>query len=147
MARRLALSRWLGGGGGNPSTVSAPDELLPDNGSTLTAAAPVTPGMLAMSDTALATKTRRASSVEYFHSGRYAGAVTTLVGSKPGSTWRRLRKLVSSRPAPTSRVSARAISAVAKAASARVRDFELPPRPSCLREAPTSDRAACIAGA
>ena len=52
MARRLALSRWFGGGGGNPSTVSAPDELLPDNGSTLTAAAPVTPGMLRESATA-----------------------------------------------------------------------------------------------
>src|SRR4051812_20448349 len=84
IARRSALSRWFGGGGGKPSTVSAPDELLPDNGSTFTAAAPVTPGMLAMSDTALATNARRDSSVEYFHSGRYAGAVTTLVGSKPG---------------------------------------------------------------
>ena len=42
-----------------------------------------------------------------------------------------------------SSVSASAISAVAKAASARVRDRELPPRPSCL-SAPLSAVAAKI---
>jgi hypothetical protein len=86
IARRSALSRSPGRGGGNPSGAIAPDELLPDNGRTFTAATSRTPGTFASSATAREKNVRCFSAVSYFDSGKYAGAVTTCAASNPAST-------------------------------------------------------------
>ena len=76
-------------------------------------------------------KSRTAASSAYRCGGTLNAAVITLLPSNPGFVRSRLRKLASSRPAPTSRTTEIAICATTRPRrSARARRPRVPPLPS-----------------
>src|ERR1022692_177490 len=119
-----------------------------DSGSTLTMLADATPGRPWTFSSRLSTNRPRAFPSGYRAAGIGKSAARVFRGSKPGLTCRSRIKLLTSNPAPISRITATAVSAVTSRLRRRWPEEPAPdPRPPSFRIAEGLPREVSTAGA